>query len=58
MLLFGIYLCNSRKSEFDSFRYMILLMGFFSTYVGLVYNDYAGLSLDLFSSCYGSNNVQ
>ncbi len=31
-------------------RWMILLMGFFSVYCGLIYNDYFALGLDLFGS--------
>jgi V-type H+-transporting ATPase subunit a len=33
-------------------RYMILLMGMFSTFCGLVYNDFASVPLTLFNSCY------
>jgi V-type H+-transporting ATPase subunit a len=31
---------------------MLLLMGLFSVYNGIIYNDFAGLSLNLFGSCY------
>lgn len=31
-------------------KYMITLMGFFSVYAGLVYNDFFSLPLDLFGS--------
>lgn len=31
-------------------RYMITMMGFFSVYAGLIYNDFFSLPLDLFGS--------
>lgn len=33
-------------------RYFILFLGFFSFYNGLIYNDFFGLPLNLFGSCY------
>ena len=33
-------------------RYMIALMGFFAFYCGWIYNDFMGLGLNLFGSCY------
>ena len=39
-------------------RYMFTLMGFFSVYCGLIYNDYLSLSLNLFGSCFNPNGVQ
>lgn len=35
-----------------SMRYIILLMGFFATYCGLIYNDFMAIPLWLFESCY------
>jgi len=36
---------------------MIFLMGFFATYCGFIYNDMAGVRLNLFGSCYDKNNI-
>lgn len=33
-------------------RYMITMMGFFSIYAGLVYNDFFSIALDLFGTKY------
>lgn len=39
------------------YRYLITLMGFFSTYCGLIYNDFLSLALDMFGTCYLVDNV-
>jgi V-type H+-transporting ATPase subunit a len=65
-LLFAmaIYICLKKDYILDNFpsmfylvktRYLFLLMGFFATYCGFVYNDMMSLPLNLFGSCY--NNV-
>lgn len=33
-------------------KYLMLLMGFFATYMGFIYNDFMSLPTRLFSSCY------
>jgi V-type H+-transporting ATPase subunit a len=33
-------------------RYMVLMMGFFACYCGWIYNDFLGISFNLFGSCY------
>ena len=33
-------------------RYLLLLLGFFATYMGFIYNDFMSLPTRLFSSCY------
>ena len=36
-------------------RYLILLMGFFATFCGLIYNDFMSMPLFLGTSCYPIN---
>ena len=59
MFIFGLYLVfnnNSiKKSSFafaSDLRYMVLMMGFFAFYCGWVYNDFLGMDLNIFGSCY------
>jgi len=35
-----------------SLRYIFLLMGFFATFCGIVYNDFMAIPLTIFDSCY------
>jgi V-type H+-transporting ATPase subunit a len=66
LLLVGGFLCimNSKlKSNSDmegvlKMRYLILLMGFFAMYNGLIYNEFFAIPMQLFGeSCY-SGEVQ
>lgn len=34
------------------FKYMLLQMGFWAMFMGWVYNDFTGLSLPFFDSCF------
>jgi V-type H+-transporting ATPase subunit a len=57
LFLFGSYLCyyhnqiknyNGMLAQVLPIRYMILLMGFFAFYAGLIYNDFFSMSINLF----------
>ena len=62
LFLFGIFLfCYSKKLanhlrvaffQVRSYSIMILLMGMFSVYAGLIYNDFLALPLTIVPSCY------
>jgi V-type H+-transporting ATPase subunit a len=40
-----------------SLRYIILLMGFFATYCGVIYNDFMAIPIWAFESCYDLKEV-
>lgn len=61
LFLFGAYLCLKNSSIAKNnksligllkARYLFLLMGFFATYCGFIYNDMMAMPLNLFGSCY------
>jgi V-type H+-transporting ATPase subunit a len=61
LFLFGIYLClfsDSLKLSGETgrmlagVRYLLLMMGFFAVYAGLMYNDFLSLGVNLFPSRY------
>lgn len=43
---------NHPLKDLVPIRYLLLLMGFFAAYCGLMYNDLMSLPLNLFGSCY------
>lgn len=59
LLLFGIILCllsnkikGGSMEAFSQIRYLILLMGFFATFNGIIYNEFFAIPTQLFESCY------
>lgn len=61
LFAFAIWLClkkdeiiKNNKSLFVLLkaRYLLLLMGFFATFAGFIYNDMMSMPLNLFGSCY------
>ena len=47
-----IYESNSILKELLQYRYIVMLMGFFSFFCGLIYNDFMSVPLSIFKSCY------
>lgn len=59
LTVFAIALClqnfkpGSMFRELAKIKYLLLLMGFFSTYCGFIYNDFTSMPLSFMgSSCY------
>ena len=43
---------NSFLKGIIKYRYILLLMGFYSFFCGIIYNDFMSIPLSIFSSCY------
>lgn len=59
LFILGLYLVfyNKELSKTSmafvcQLRYMVLMMGFFAFYCGWIYNDFLGMNLNIFGSCY------
>ena len=60
LLIFAIYVCmkadsikkGSYLSAFVYPRYLLLFMGIFSTYCGLIYNDFSSMPIMIAKSCW------
>ena len=61
LFLLSFYICIKKNEIYNSnsilkglinFRYLLLIMGFFSIFCGLIYNDFMGIPLTIFNSCY------
>lgn len=58
-LIFGTFLIlandklkNGPLEDFRKARYLLFLMGFFSTYCGMIYNEWFAIPTQMFQSCY------
>lgn len=45
---------DSALAAFIPARYLLLLMGFFATYNGLIYNEFGSVPIDFFGSCFSN----
>merc|ERR1719197_788263 len=66
LFLFGLYLClfsDSLKLSGETgrmlagVRYLLLMMGFFAVYAGLMYNDFLSLGVNLFPTRYSISTI-
>ena len=66
LFLFSIYICRKKNDIYNSnsilkqllnYRYLLLIMGFFSIFCGLIYNDFMGIPLTLVNSCYENDKL-
>ena len=51
LLALSFYMTN-KNENINGIRSMLLIMGIFSFYCGLIYNDFLSIPLPLFNSCY------
>ena len=65
LLSFYIEVNNKKIQQSDSilkdvvkFRYILILMGFFSFFCGIIYNDFMSIPLSFFSSCYVNDKIE
>lgn len=55
LVLFEPFLRGKVDSFALSLRYMVMMMGFFSMYNGLLYNEFFAITNDWFGTCYNSD---
>ena len=64
LFLFALYLCLYKDYILEKYssmflllkiRYLLLLMGLYATYCGLIYNDMMSMPINLFGSCYATS---
>lgn len=63
LFIFALYICTLKKNVANpgpldgliKVRFLLLFMGFFAMFAGLIYNDFMSLPLNFFGSCYTSD---
>lgn len=57
LLIVGlIMVLADHRLKLGPIRWVVLMMGFWACFMGFIYNDFTGLSLDLFGTCYPFEN--
>ena len=54
-VMFHEKLQNTPLKVMAPFRYFIFMMGFFSCYIGLIYNEWFAIPYDWFGTCYDTS---
>jgi V-type H+-transporting ATPase subunit a len=59
LTIFALFLCHYKRDlehgklkPLVQARYMLVMMGLFSIYAGVIYNDFAGLTVNFFGTCW------
>jgi len=52
LCVFHDYLKGGSLDGFLPVRYLLLLMGFFGTYMGFIYNEFFAIPINFFGTCY------
>lgn len=58
-LTFYVKTSTAKTGDLDAaykMRYLLTVMAFFAIYCGLMYNDFLGLQINFFGSCYDSDS--
>jgi V-type H+-transporting ATPase subunit a len=52
LCLFNSKLKGTSMEAVGAMRYLLLLMGFFGTFNGFIYNEFFAIPIDFFGSCF------
>ncbi len=56
LIFLAPYLKNTQYETAANIRYLIMLMGFFATYNGLIYNEIFAMQVEFFNTCWSQDS--